>query len=108
MTPWRRIQIHLTMSPMKYFILLSLMTSSLYAAECKLTGVLASEQKIETSFVTASVEECQKLALSTKDNNFYGLVEKEDKLMETRLNFKEEEPQKEIVNFEESSDEFAL
>lgn len=70
------------------------------AAECKLIGVLESTQKIETSFVTESIDACKVMAENTKTNNFYGLVEKEDRLVETRIQFKEEEIAKDVVSFD--------
>lgn len=90
--------------PMKYFLLLLVITSApLYAFECKLTGVLQNEEKIVTSFVTENAEDCKALASKTGDNNFFGLVEKDNKLIETKLTFKatEEEALKESVSFEE-------
>lgn len=69
------------------------------AAECKLIGVLESEQKIETSFVTSTMDACKVMAENTKTNNFYGLVEKDDLLIETRMYFKEEETAKDVITF---------
>ena len=70
------------------------------AAECKLIGVLESTQKIETSFVTATMDACKVMAQKTKTNNFYGLVVKEDRLVETRMFFKEEDTAKDVVTFD--------
>lgn len=88
---------------MKYFFFILLVTSApLYAFECKLTGVLSNDERIVTSFVTADAEACKSLASRTGDNNFFGLIEKENKLIETKLSFKnsEEEALKESVSFE--------
>ncbi len=70
------------------------------AAECKLIGVLESAQKIETSFVTETMDSCKVMAENTKTNHFYGLVAKEDRLVETRMFFKEEETAKDVVSFD--------
>lgn len=76
-------------------------SSSLYANECKLTGILLSDEKIETSFVTSTMEECRSLATKTGSNNFFGLVEKKNKLLETKVSFRETaEAVKDTVSFE--------
>lgn len=89
---------------MKYFLFTLIVVSApLYAFECKLTGVLSNDEKIVTSFVTADAEACKALASRTGENNFFGLVEKENKLLETKLSFKhsDEEALKESVSFED-------
>jgi hypothetical protein len=89
---------------MKYLFILCLYSISSMAAECKLTGITQNEQKIETSFVTNSLESCAELAKNTKANNFYNLIEKDDLLVETKYSLKEEEgPTSDIISFEDES-----
>ncbi len=88
---------------MKTFLMLVLISSAAVAGECKLKGKLVSEQSIETSFQTSSIDACKSMAENTKTNNFYGLVEKEDLLVETSMTFKEEEISKDTISFEEES-----
>lgn len=76
---------------MKNLILLFFVTFSATAAECELTAVLPEDKKIETSFVTSTLEECQKLAGKTSQNRFFGLIESEEQVVETTFSFKEEE-----------------
>lgn len=86
---------------MKFLMLFfTLSTMPALAAECKLIGTLQSEQKIETSLVAASAKSCRVLAKNTKNNNFYGLVDKDDRLLETKMFFKEEETAKDVVSFD--------
>ena len=85
------------------YFLFTLYAMPVVAAECKLIGVLESTQKIETSFATSTMDACKVMAENTKTNNFYGLVEKEDRLVETRMHFKEEETAKDVVSFEEET-----
>ena len=91
---------------MKLTLLFLVMTSApLYAYECRLTGILENNEKITTSFVTTDIEGCKELAGKTGENNFFGLVEKDNKLIETKITFNsEQEALKESVSFEESSD----
>lgn len=83
-----------------FYFFFTLYAMPVVAAECKLIGVLESSQKIETSFVTETMDSCKVMAENTRTNNFYGLVEKADRLVETRMYFKEEETVKEVVSFE--------
>lgn len=86
---------------MKLFVILLVFASlPVMAAECKLTGVLESTLTIETSFVTETMESCKTMAENTKSNNFYGFVEKEDRLIETRMQFKENEISRDVVSFD--------
>jgi hypothetical protein len=82
-----------------FYFFFTLYAMPVVAAECKLIGVLESTQSIETSFVTATIEGCKAMAESTKSNNFYGLVENQDQLVETRFLFKEEETDQDVVTF---------
>lgn len=78
-----------------------IISSSLQASECRLTGILISDEKIETSFVTSTLDECRNLAAKTGTNNFFGLVEKENKLIETKVSFQaSNEALKDTVSFE--------
>lgn len=88
---------------MKTFVILLLFSSLSYAGECKLKGTTLNEQTIETSFQTSEIDGCKTLAENTKTNNFYGLVEKNDQLVETSMTFKEEEISKETISFEDES-----
>lgn len=83
-----------------FYFFFTLYAMPVVAAECKLIGVLESTQKIETSFTTSTMDSCKVMAENTKTNSFYGLVEKEDRLVETRIFFKEEETAKEVVSFD--------
>lgn len=83
---------------MKLFIFLSFISFSVMSAECKLTGLLASEKTIETSFQTADLESCRQLAKKTMTNNFFNLIDKSDNLVETRLSFK-----KEVISLDEAN-----
>lgn len=73
---------------MRTFIALILISSSVSAAECRLTGILLSEQKLETSMGAQTMDECRKLLQTTSETKFFGLVEEGDILVETRMAFK--------------------
>lgn len=82
--------------------------SSLHASECKLTGILSGEEKIQTSFAAGTLEECRKLAASTGENKFFGLLAKEQELLETTLIFREEDgSKKDTVDFKEDEDSYS-
>ena len=82
-----------------FYFFFTLYAMPVVAAECKLIGVLESTQNIETSFVTATMEGCKAMAEGTRSNNFYGLVENQDQLVETRFLFKEEKTAQDVVTF---------
>lgn len=88
---------------MKTFLIMLVISTAAVAGECKLKGKLVSDQTIETSFQTSDIDSCKSMAENTKTNNFYGLVEKEDLLVETSMTFKEEEISKETISFEDES-----
>ena len=86
----------------KMIFAILIISSSVQASECKLTGILLSDEKIETSFVTSTLDECRTLAAKTGTNNFFGLVEKENKLIKTKVSFRQDEGSlKDAVSFEE-------
>lgn len=84
-------------------LLLTMLTFSAIAAECQLTGVLESSQRIETSFVASTPGQCKSMARQTKTNHFYGLIEKQDRLVETIMRFKDKVMTKEIITFDSES-----
>jgi hypothetical protein len=74
----------------KIILILGLISTSAFSFECKLTGTLESQDKIQTSFRAASKEECLNLAAKTGKNNFFGLLEEDNKLLKTSISFREE------------------
>ena len=81
--------------------ILGLISTSAYSFECKLTGTLESQDQIQTTFKASSKEECLNLATKTGQNNFFGLLEKENKLLETSISFREEAGSiRESISFE--------
>lgn len=65
--------------------------STAFGHECRIKGTLQSKKAIETSFESGDLEKCKELALMTSSNSFFGLIEAEDKLIETTFQFKENE-----------------
>jgi hypothetical protein len=87
---------------MKQLLILSILISmNAFSAECKLTGILESDKKIETSFVTSTSAQCKALAQRTRTNHFFGLVEQGDQLVETVMRFKQEETLTDTITFRE-------
>lgn len=78
------------MDLMKYFILLSLIISAAWAGECKLTGITRSCQKLETKFEMSGLDDCLGLARKTGEDQFFQLVEKDDRLTKTIISFKKD------------------
>jgi hypothetical protein len=79
---------------MKTFITFILFSTAVSAAECRLTGILLSEQKIETTMGAPTIDVCRNLLQKASLNKFFGLVENDDVLIETRMAFKTAEGSK--------------
>lgn len=75
---------------MKTFILLLVVSLPAFSAECKLSGVMASSQKLETTLGAQTIQECRMLGSNTLEGNFFGLVSDDDKLTETKIHFRDE------------------
>lgn len=75
---------------MKYLFLLTLFISVAEAGECKLTGITRSCQKLETKFEMGGMDDCLRLAKKTGDDQFFQLVEKDDRLTKTIISFKKD------------------
>lgn len=75
---------------MKLTLIFFFWSFSLFAAECKLTGQLHSNRSLEISFSAKTSEECHLLAIKSTQNNFFGLIEDKDLLLDTRESFEEE------------------
>lgn len=75
---------------MKTVFFLFLISASSYAAECRLTGILKSDKTLETSLSTETSLECEALAKKSQQNDFFGLIEENDELIETTMSFEED------------------
>jgi hypothetical protein len=76
---------------MKTFITLLLISTTSFAAECKLIGTLESSQTLETTLGTQTYEDCRQLGRKALMENFYGLVTSEDKLTTATVKFRSED-----------------
>lgn len=72
---------------MKTLILCFFIISPAVASECRITGVLLSNNRLETSFKTESFSECKEMALKRDGDKFFGLISSEDRLMETKVQY---------------------
>jgi hypothetical protein len=71
-------------------ILFFFFSVSVNAAECKITGNMQSNRSLEISFSVKTSEDCHLLATKSMLNNFFGLIEDKDVLLETRESFEED------------------
>ena len=79
------------------------------AEECALTVTTQTKEKIETAFQTKNITECRELALKTKENHFFGLLEKDSEVIELKYLFKDENgPIKEVFSFGPSDNEDSI
>jgi hypothetical protein len=79
------------------------------AEECALTVTTQTNEKIETAFQTKNNTECRELALKTKENQFFGLLEKDSEVIELKYLFKDENgPIKEVFSFGPSDNEDSI
>ena len=95
---------------MKYILIASiLMSINASAEECALTVTTQTKEKIETAFQTKNITECRELALKTKENHFFGLLEKDSEVNELKYLFKDENgPIKEVFSFGPSDNEESI
>lgn len=73
-------------------LLLTLSTTSAWAAKCRLSGTVGGGfdcYRIITTLSVDTVEGCEAFAKSTKDNRFFNLIEKKETLISTKFSFKE-------------------
>jgi hypothetical protein len=95
---------------MKYILIASiLMSINAQAQECTLTVKTQTKEKLETAFQTKNITECRELALKTKENHFFGLLEKDSEVIELKYLFKHENgPIKEVFSFGPSINEDSI
>ena len=95
---------------MKYILIASiLMSINAQAQECTLTVKTQTKEKLETAFQTKNITECRELALKTKENHFFGLLEKDSEVIELKYLFKDENgPIKEVFSYGPSDNEDSI
>jgi hypothetical protein len=68
-----------------------------------------TKEKLETAFQTKNITECRELALKTKENHFFGLLEKDSEVIELKYLFKDENgPIKEVFSYGPSDNEDSI
>ena len=84
------------------FIITLIMTTQSFAAKCILTAQVnegSSCSKISTRLDVSDLSACAEFAKSTRKNQFFGLVEKDQSLISTGYSYKDRsgEPKTEVL-----------
>jgi hypothetical protein len=86
-------------------LILIIFSNQALSAECRLTGLLKSQAKLQTSFHTRDLESCRRLANKTNEGIFFGLLSEREELKELKVQFFDEKDQTSEVIVNDINDE---